>query len=133
MALPRTLAFDITLEAGAMGPVPVEQWAITVSLNPDPAVAQVRIAGAIDLDAAAALDEAAEQLRTAARPSVLVDLAEVTFACSTLINFLIRVRTAMPHDAKLVVSRATPRTRRLLTLTGVDAIVVLDDRRSATV
>lgn len=116
-----------------MGQVSLDQRIVTVSLCPDTSVARVCIGGAIDLAATAALDHAAEQLRIAAYRTVLVDAAAVTFACSTLINFLAQVRKAMPQDAELVISRAPAPTRRLLALTGLDSVIVMDDARSFAV
>jgi anti-anti-sigma regulatory factor len=109
----------------------IDERTITVWLSPDASVAQVRIVGAIDLAAEAALTEAAEQLRVAASRTVLVDVAGVTFACSTLINFLARVHNGMPQEAHLVIRKATPLTRRLLALARFESIIVMDDGPSA--
>jgi anti-anti-sigma factor len=84
-------------------------------------VARVCLAGDVDITGEDAL-AAADQLDTITPRTVIVDLAAVTFACSTLATFLVRVHNILPDGAVLILYRPTPRTRHLLDLTGLDAI-----------
>ena len=49
----------------------------------------------------------------------MIDVAEVTFACSTLANFVAQVNGAVPQ-ASLAVVRGTPMICSILTVTGVN-------------
>jgi anti-anti-sigma regulatory factor len=87
----------------------------------------VQVAGDIDINAEPGLAAAADQLRADAPRIVLIDVAGVTFACSTLANFLVRVHNAIPHGALLVVCRPSPRTRYVLELIDLRLIATLCD------
>lgn len=104
----------------------------TVSTSPTTGIVLVCLSGAIDPAVKPALHDVGEQLRAAAPRTVLVDLAEVTFACSTLANFVAQVRNALPPEASLAVCRPSAMTRRLLTLAGVGWVPVLDASPAAT-
>jgi anti-anti-sigma factor len=104
----------------------------TVSASPTTGTALVHLGGAIDPVVEPALREVVEQLGTAAPRTVLVDLAEVTFACSTLANLVVQVCAALPPEASLAVCRPSAMTRQVLTLAGVGWVPVLDAGPAAT-
>ena len=103
------------------------QAAVAVVSRPGSACACVRVAGDIDINAEPGLAAAADQLRAAAPGTVLIDLAGVTFACSTLANFLVCVHNAIPDEASLVLCRSTPRTRHMLDLMDLRLIATFCD------
>ncbi|WP_410817847.1 STAS domain-containing protein [Micromonospora sp. 050-3] len=104
-----------------------DHFSITVLAATDVPTALVHLAGEIDLDANAALSEVVDRLSTIAPTEVVVDLVDVSFACSTLPNFLARVHLSLPNRSALVVCRPTDRIRRLFDLTGVGQIATLRD------
>lgn len=99
---------------------------VTVSASPTTGIALVYVRGAIDPAVEPALHDVVEQLRAMAPRTVLVDLAEVTFAGSTLANFVAQVRDALPAEASLAVCRPSAMTRQVLMLAGVGRVPVLD-------
>lgn len=89
--------------------------------------AHLRLTGEIDMAAFTALSETIDWLTALAPTSVVMDLAELTFACSTLPNFIVRVRHAMPDGAELILWRPAPTARWVLGITGMAAIATLHD------
>ncbi|WP_410811528.1 STAS domain-containing protein [Micromonospora sp. 067-2] len=102
-----------------------EHFVITVLAAPGGPTALVCLAGEIDLAAGPALSGVVDRLSASAPTEVVVDLADVTFACSTLPNFLVRVHRALPDSSALVVCRPTVNTRRLLQVTNMTRIATL--------
>jgi anti-anti-sigma factor len=100
---------------------------VTMSARPGEAFAYLRLAGEIDIAAEPALADAVDRLHAVAPQTVVIDLGAVTFACSTLANFLVRVRRAIPDGASVVLCRPRPRVRHILNLVGMSAIVALPD------
>ena len=109
-----------------MAAVSAVQVAVSVSTRHDGPVADVWLTGDIDLAAEAALAEAAEELRVLAPRSVMIDLAGVTFAGTSLVSFLVRVRTVIPGGASMTTRGPIPLVRRVLIVTAVDQLVGLD-------
>jgi anti-anti-sigma factor len=89
--------------------------------------AQLRLAGDIDLTSSAVLAKTVDWLTAMAPASVVMDLAEVTFACSALPNFVVQVSQAVPHGAELILWRAPPIIGRVLRLTDMATIATLRD------
>lgn len=108
-----------------MSSADTDQATVAVIALPSQFVARVSIGGAIDMAAEAALTDAVTRLATLAPRSVVVDLAAVTFSCSTLANFVVQIRNALPEAATLTLCRPTPMTRRLLHITGIDTIATV--------
>jgi anti-anti-sigma factor len=81
--------------------------------------------GDIDLAVEPALVVAVGELEALAPRAVVIDLADVTFAGASLVNFLIRVRNVIPGTASMRVLGATPIVERVLTVTAVDKFVGL--------
>lgn len=97
---------------------------VAVSVRASDATAYVRLAGEVDFADTIALAGAADQLHAAAPSTVVLDLAAVTFADSTLVNFVVRIYNRMPNGARLLLCRPTPLTRRILAVTSIDTIAV---------
>ncbi|MGN9813675.1 STAS domain-containing protein [Micromonospora sp. BQ11] len=110
-----------------MAQVTGDHYVITVLTAPDAPTTLVRLAGEIDLAAGLALSDVAERLSAIAPSEVVVDVAAVTFACSTLPNFLSQVRATLPNSTALVVCRPTANTRRVLDMTAMGQIATLRD------
>ncbi|MFI6238835.1 STAS domain-containing protein [Micromonospora sp. NPDC050795] len=110
-----------------MAQVVGDHFVITLLAAPDGPSALVCLAGEIDLDAGPALSDVADQLSAFAPTEVVVDLADVTFACSTLPNFLARMHLTLPPNSALVVCRPTTNTHRLLEMTKMGQIATLRD------
>lgn len=110
-----------------MAQVSGDHFVITVLAAPDVPTALVRLAGEIDLQASPTLSDVADRLSAIAPSEIVVDLAAVTFACSTLLNFLARVRLTLPGSTALVVCRPTTNIRRLLDMTDMGQIATLRD------
>ncbi|RKN41040.1 STAS domain-containing protein [Micromonospora endolithica] len=102
-----------------------DHFVITVLTAPRRPAAMVCLAGEIDMDADPALSGVADRLSAVAPSEVVVDLADVTFASSTLLNFLARVHVALAADTALVVCRPRRHTRRLLEMTSVGNLVTV--------
>ncbi|WP_251796118.1 STAS domain-containing protein [Paractinoplanes hotanensis] len=100
---------------------------VTIHSWPGDGRAHVRLAGEIDIDVSVVLSRTVDWLATSAPVSVLVDLAELTFACATLPNFLVHVRHVLPDGAELILWRPRPLTEWVLQITGMAAIAVIRD------
>jgi anti-anti-sigma factor len=101
---------------------------VTVRTLPgDDRRAQVCLAGEIDIASWVVLSEIVDWLTALAPVSVVLDLAEVTFACSTLVNFVVRVRRAEPDGAELILWRARPATEWVLRVSDMATIATIRD------
>lgn len=106
------------------------QHGLTVTARTRPGDARcvdVCLTGDIDMAALASLSETVDWLTALAPVYVRVDLAALTFACSTLPNFVVQVRRAVPDDAELILWRAGPTTSWVLQVTDMAAIATLRD------
>lgn len=90
---------------------------------------QVRLSGVIDMVSHAALGAAADQVAAATPETVVVDLAEVTFACSSLANFIARLHRMMP-DTALTVCHCSPMVDRIFAMTDVERFIARHDHPS---
>lgn len=97
------------------------QLTITVVVPAHRAWARVCVEGEVDLAAETALVGAVERLATSGAAAVHVDIAAVTFAGSTLPNFLARVHDHLP-EAALFVCHPTPLHQRILEVTGLSDV-----------
>ncbi|GAA3450223.1 STAS domain-containing protein [Dactylosporangium matsuzakiense] len=89
-------------------------------------MAHISLSGVVDPATSGALVEVVDRLRHAAPHTAVVDVAEVTFACSTLSNFLHRVRRALPAGAVVTVVHPTPLICVILTLSGLHWVKILE-------
>ena len=99
----------------------------SMSLRAEDGVAYLRLIGEIDGDCEQVLTYTAADLRRLAPQRVFMDLAEVSFAGATLVNFVVRVVQAVPPTCATVLCRPTRQTVRLLRLTSTDSIAALCD------
>jgi anti-anti-sigma factor len=99
----------------------------SVSLRSERAAVYLRIDGEVDHVSEPALGGATSHLHRQAPDIVFIDLAGVSFACSTLINFFARVVNALPRTSTLVLCRPTLRTSRLIQLTAIHTVAHVRD------
>ncbi|GIM98076.1 STAS domain-containing protein [Paractinoplanes toevensis] len=85
------------------------------------------LAGEIDLAATAALSSTVDWLRTLTPISVLIDLSELSFACATLPNFIVRIRQFLSSSAEIVLWRPQPEIQKVLLVTDMATIATLRD------
>jgi anti-anti-sigma factor len=97
---------------------------VVVLSDVDDATVLIYLTGDLDLRAEPDLTRAISHLHAAGHRGVVVDLAELTFAGSTLPNFLVRVRNALPAGGTLVVRHPSPAARRILRLAALPRIAV---------
>lgn len=83
------------------------------------------LAGDIDLASEPDLDRLAASLTATRCTVVYIDVGGVTFASSSLINFLFRVAEGVPGYTTLAVCRPTPMTLELLGLTFVHEVMAV--------
>jgi anti-anti-sigma factor len=83
------------------------------------------LAGDIDLASEPDLDSLASNLAATRCTVVYIDLGRVTFASSSLINFLFRLAGGLPGDTILSVCRPGPMTLQILELTGVHEVATV--------
>lgn len=103
---------------------------LTITARPlhgDGRVICVTLAGEIDIAAYAVLSETVDWLVAVAPASVLVDLAELAFACAALPNFVVQVRHALPDDTEIILWRPRPATDWVLRVTDMAAIATIRD------
>jgi anti-sigma B factor antagonist len=82
----------------------------------------VSVTGEVDLSTSAPLREALDQA-VAEGPNVVVDLSGVTFLDSTGLGDLVRAReSALSRGGELHLVLTQPRIRRVLEITGLDAV-----------
>ena len=99
---------------------------VTVRTLPgDGRCADVGLAGEIDRDSSAILSQTLDWLTTMAPVRVRVDLAALTFACSTLTNFIARIRHAVPGNTELILWRPSLETAWVLRATDMAAIATI--------
>lgn len=113
-----------------------------MSSSPDPrldrldppaeGVVLLELAGELDLAVGAQLRELVDDV-AAERPAlVVIDLDGVGFMDSTMLRELLRAHKELETiGSRLVVAAAQPPVRRLLELTGTNAVFTLTDSRAA--
>ncbi len=89
--------------------------------------AVVAAVGEIDASTASLVSDAAQTALDEGR-RVLLDLAQVTFIDSTGLGMLVKVhRAALCAGSNLALVRATPQTRKLVRVLGLDTLLHLYD------
>jgi anti-anti-sigma regulatory factor len=91
----------------------------------------IRLAGELDMAAEPALIEASDRLRALTLRLIVIDLTAVTFACSTLVNFLCALYRVHP-GAELVLHRPSPLEVAMVTMAELDGIVAVTATRPTT-
>jgi anti-anti-sigma regulatory factor len=99
---------------------------VSVVAPPDEAYAWVRLAGDVDMVAEPALARTVDRLDGIMGRLMVIDVAAVTFAGSTLAHFLDALHRQHP-DTTLVVHRASPIVRLVVKVAGLDRFVVMRD------
>lgn len=97
---------------------------VSVVAQPGSPSVWVRLVGDVDMVAEPALAEVIDRLGSLTVRVVIIDLAGVTFACSTFADFLATLHAAHP-DAALVLHDPPPMVRLIVRVTGVDRFVVM--------
>ena len=104
-----------------------EAFSVTLLSPPRSEWAQVSLSGDVDPAAVAELAAVIDTVSAATVSSVLVDVADVTFADSTLLNFCVLLRAVLPAGRALAVCRPAPMTRWIIEEAGLDRILTLRD------
>jgi anti-anti-sigma factor len=89
---------------------------------PETRIAFVRLAGDIDLAGEAELDEVSHQLAESLVGRIYVDLAAVTFAGSTLLNFVFDLAVRSPGQPAVILCQPASLLSRIFELTGLNKI-----------
>jgi len=87
----------------------------------------VSLGGDVDLTAEPDLAGLVDSLAAAHCDLVYIDLDAVTFASSSLINFLARLASRLPGHATINVCRPDAMTRQLLELTRLHQVTIVGD------
>ncbi|GAA4244925.1 STAS domain-containing protein [Dactylosporangium darangshiense] len=87
---------------------------------------EISLCGAVDIAIEHELGSVLDHVSTAPPSSIVINVANVTFACSTLANFIVCLHNIAPA-APVVLLGCTPRIHRVLCLTGVDSLVTSHD------
>ncbi|WP_079403576.1 STAS domain-containing protein [Streptomyces sp. 3211] len=91
----------------------------------------VHVGGEMDIDRAPMLHDALHAAITQPGGSdeIVVDLSDLSFCDSSGLNTLIHARqTAAAHGRRIILRDPQPQFRRLLELTGADALFPITDR-----
>jgi anti-anti-sigma factor len=99
----------------------------SLTCRPDRDAVYLSMAGEVDIDSEPALDDFIARASRQRPGTVLVDLAEVSFASCTLLNFCARLVRALPTTSRLALCRPTPYLRRLIMMTSIWEIADLVD------
>src|SRR3954465_10937170 len=108
-----------------MPPEPDDHFSITVTIAPGRERADLVLSGEVDMPARPQLAEVVDQLAITAPHTIVVDLAAVTYGGSVLVNFLARVRHAVPVGSLLVVCRPTRLAYWVLRIARMDQIATI--------
>jgi anti-anti-sigma factor len=104
---------------------PVNQMVVDVAAAPGHEAVFLQIAGDVDLAGEPVLASVVRQLAATRCDSVYIDLAGITFAGTTLMNFLVRLATRLPDHPATVLCRPNAMTRRLIELTSLDRVATV--------
>ena len=85
------------------------------------------IAGELDLTIVPALAQHLEQVLARQPRRLVLDLAQVTFVDVAAARLLSQATQPRPAAGRPVLRQAGPEARRILTLTGLDALCEFDD------
>jgi anti-anti-sigma regulatory factor len=120
-----------------MRPDASNEFSVAVLCAPVSGWAQVLLSGDVDEAAAEELTTVIDKLASTPVRVVYIDVAAVTFADSTLVDFCALLRATVPARTALVVCRPLPMTRSILeesrtrrTLTLRDDLPLLDASRA---
>ena len=100
---------------------------VSIVARPEFPSAWIRLIGDLDMTAEPALADAIERLTGRPIHLIVVDLRAVTFASSTLANFVAALHRDHP-DADLVLHHPSRMVRVILAATGLDGYVTVNSR-----
>ena len=100
---------------------PVNTMTVSMAVTADQYAVCVRMAGDVDLAAEPDLARLAEDLAATRCSHVHIDLQPITFAGSTLINFLFR----LARHTSVTLCRPGTITRQLIELTGLNELATV--------
>lgn len=90
----------------------------------DPTVA---MRGELDLATAPALSRCLESI-IAERPiRIVLDFTDLTFMDVSGIAVLVRTKNSLPDDGEIVLRRPSSMIRRILTITGMTEVILIED------
>jgi anti-anti-sigma factor len=104
---------------------PVNRMVVDVAAVPGYETVCVRVAGDVDLAGEPVLAGVVRQLAATRCGSVYIDLAGITFAGATLLNFLVCLVTRLPDHPATVLCRPNAMTRRMIELTSLDHVATV--------
>jgi anti-anti-sigma factor len=104
---------------------PSGKLAIIMAVSADQYAVCVRLAGDVDLAGEADLASLVDNLAATRCRLVYIDLHSITFAGSTLINFLVRLSRRLPGHTSMTLCRPNAMTRQLIELTRVDKVAAV--------
>ena len=108
-----------------MSILPSGKLAIIMAVSVDQYAVCVRLAGDVDLAGEADLASLVDNLAASRCRLVYIDLHSITFAGSTLINFLFRLSSHLPSHTSMTLCRPGAMTRQLIELKGVDKVAAV--------
>jgi anti-anti-sigma factor len=104
-----------------------EARGLDVDVVLDGSVAHVSVAGELDVATVPKLRAALAPLGRRADDVVIVDVAGLTFADASALGALVAAHTRLAADgARLVVGRPSPLMERMLSITGVADVLLVD-------
>ncbi|MFB6999278.1 STAS domain-containing protein [Streptomyces virginiae] len=107
-----------------------ERGELGVWVNGDDQRRVVRVGGEMDIDRAPMLRDAlhAAITRPGGSDEIVVDLSDLSFCDSSGLTALIHAqRTAAEHGRRIILRTPPPQVRRLLEMTGADALFPITD------
>ncbi|MFD4740225.1 STAS domain-containing protein [Streptomyces virginiae] len=99
-------------------------------MNGDDQRRVVQVGGEMDIDRAPMMYDALQAAITepAGSDEIVVDLSDLSFCDSSGLNALIHARqTAAEHGRRIILRTPPPQLRRLLEMTGADALFPITD------
>ena len=97
-----------------------------IAASPSGPHLHVTLRGDVDLGVAGLLEDTLEKVTAMPPCGITVDLAEVTFLCSTGLNFIAAAhRHAAGHGYAVTVANPAPIVRRVLQICGFDRVMTV--------
>ena len=98
---------------------------IIVAVTVDQHAVCVVITGDIDMAGEPELASLSRHLAATECASVYIDLDGITFAGSTLINFVFRLASQLPEPIPVILCRPTPFVQHIIELTALDQLAIV--------
>jgi anti-anti-sigma factor len=104
---------------------PTTKMAIVVAVTADQHAVGVFITGDVDVAGEPELANLSRHLAATECASVYIDLAGITFAGSTLINFVFRLASQLPEHIPVILCRPKASMQRMIQVTALDQLAGL--------